>query len=172
MNMKRFMNKKVTAIGLAAGLALGAAGAAFAYFTTSGSGTGNGKVGSSSSFTVTVDAYTGGPIYPGSGSENATYTVKNPGPADQLLTSTSAALTTDVGGGVYDTTSHAFVDGCQASWFTVTDNQPTTPAEPVTLASGASATGGSVDLSMPSNSTDNQNPCEGLTPQITVSATS
>ena len=33
MNMKRFMNKKVAAIGLAAGLALGAAGAAFAYFT-------------------------------------------------------------------------------------------------------------------------------------------
>ena len=36
MNMKRFMNKKVMAIGLAAGLTLGAAGAAFAYFTTSG----------------------------------------------------------------------------------------------------------------------------------------
>ena len=32
--MKRFMNKKVAAIGLAAGLALGAAGAAFAYFTS------------------------------------------------------------------------------------------------------------------------------------------
>ena len=35
MNMKRFMNKKVATIGLAVGLALGAAGAAFAYFTTS-----------------------------------------------------------------------------------------------------------------------------------------
>ena len=32
--MKRFMNKKVAAIGLATGLALGAAGAAFAYFTS------------------------------------------------------------------------------------------------------------------------------------------
>ena len=41
MNMKRFMNKKVVAIGLAAGLTLGAAGAAFAYFTAlDGSGTG------------------------------------------------------------------------------------------------------------------------------------
>ena len=36
--MKRFMNKKVVAIGLAAGLTLGAAGAAFAYFTSTGSG--------------------------------------------------------------------------------------------------------------------------------------
>ena len=34
--MKRFMNKKVAAIGLAAGLALGVAGGAFAYFTTTG----------------------------------------------------------------------------------------------------------------------------------------
>ena len=38
MNMKRFMNKKVVAIGLAAGLTLGAAGAAFAYFTSTGTG--------------------------------------------------------------------------------------------------------------------------------------
>ena len=52
--MKRFMNKKVAAIGLAAGLALGAAGAAFAYFTTAGQGTGNASVGSSSHWTVAV----------------------------------------------------------------------------------------------------------------------
>ena len=32
--MKRFMNKKVATIGLAAGLALGAAGAAFAYYVS------------------------------------------------------------------------------------------------------------------------------------------
>ncbi len=32
--MKRFMNKKVATIGLAAGLLLGVGGAAFAYFTS------------------------------------------------------------------------------------------------------------------------------------------
>ncbi len=48
MNMKRFMNKKVVAIGLAAGMTLGAAGAAFAYFTTTGSGTGSATTGSAS----------------------------------------------------------------------------------------------------------------------------
>jgi len=56
------------------------------------------------------------------------------------------------------------------SWFTVTNHEPTTPALPATLAGGADATGGSVDLSMPSNSTDNQDACQGVTPQITVSA--
>jgi hypothetical protein len=172
--VKKLFNtkRKIAAVAISSAVILGASGAALAYFTTSGSGTGNGKVGSSTAFAVTVAGYTGGPIYPGSGSENATYTVTNPGPADQLLTSTSAALTTDVGGGVYDTTTAAFVDGCKASWFTVTNHQPTTPAEPATLHASGTATGGSVDLSMPSNSTDNQNACEGLTPQITVSATS
>ena len=45
MNMKRFMNKKVVAIGLAAGITLGGAGAAFAYFTSTGNGTGSATVG-------------------------------------------------------------------------------------------------------------------------------
>ena len=47
--MKRFMNKKVAAIGLAAGLALGAAGAAFAYFTSTGAGNGTASVGTTAS---------------------------------------------------------------------------------------------------------------------------
>jgi hypothetical protein len=50
--MKRFMNKKVVAVGLAAGLALGVAGAAFAYFSSTGSGTGSGLVGSTEAVTV------------------------------------------------------------------------------------------------------------------------
>ena len=40
------MNKKVAAIGLASGLALGAAGAAFAYFTDTGNRTGRLRRGS------------------------------------------------------------------------------------------------------------------------------
>ena len=52
--MKRFMNKKVAAIGLASGLALGAAGAAFAYFTDTDNGTGSARraSGSPGSFSV------------------------------------------------------------------------------------------------------------------------
>jgi len=54
--MKRFMNKKVATIGLAAGLALGAAGAAFAYYVSTGSGTGQASTGSSSNVTVVQDS--------------------------------------------------------------------------------------------------------------------
>ncbi len=56
--MKRFMNKKVAAIGLAAGLALGVAGGAFAYFTSTGAGTGSGTVGSTTAVTVVQDSIT------------------------------------------------------------------------------------------------------------------
>ena len=47
--MRRFMTKKVVAIGLATGLILGAAGVAVAYFTSTGTGTGTGTVGSPTS---------------------------------------------------------------------------------------------------------------------------
>jgi hypothetical protein len=53
--MKRFMNKKVATIGLAAGLALGAAGAAFAYFTTTGDGNGSATTGSGSTVSLVQD---------------------------------------------------------------------------------------------------------------------
>jgi hypothetical protein len=44
-SMKRFMNKKVATIGVAAGLALGLGGAAFAYFSSTGAGNGSASVG-------------------------------------------------------------------------------------------------------------------------------
>ena len=54
--MKRIMNKKVAAIGLAAGLALGVAGGAFAYFTTTGNGNGSATVGTATNdWNVTTD---------------------------------------------------------------------------------------------------------------------
>jgi hypothetical protein len=83
--MKRFMNKKVAAIGLAAGLALGAAGAAFAYFQTSGSGQGSTTAGTAS--TVTLQATIAGAIVPGDGGQSVTFTATN-------LNSTSAKVTT------------------------------------------------------------------------------
>ena len=52
MNIRRFMSKKVIAIGVAAGIALGGGGAAFAYFLGSGSGSGSGQTGSASALTI------------------------------------------------------------------------------------------------------------------------
>jgi len=83
--MKRFMNKKVVAIGLAAGMTLGAAGAAFAYFTTSGSGSGSTTAGTAG--TVSLTAAIAGNIVPGDGGQTVTITADN-------LNATSATIST------------------------------------------------------------------------------
>lgn len=51
--MKRFMNKKLLVVGVAVAVLLGVGGAAFAYFTTTGSGNGSAQVGTPSSLTIT-----------------------------------------------------------------------------------------------------------------------
>jgi hypothetical protein len=163
--LRKFRTKgTVVVLGIVAALAV--AGGAIAYFTSTGSGTGNAKVGSASNWTVAVGAYTGGPLYPGAGSENVPFTITNASSGAQELQTTTAALTKDAGGGVYDTTTQAYVDGCQASWFTVTDNTPT-PA--VDLAGGAQYTSGNATVTM-QDSQSNQDSCQGLTPQVTVNA--
>jgi hypothetical protein len=76
--MKRFMNKKVAAIGLVAGLVLGGGGVAFAYFTGSGTGTGSGSTGTATN-TITVVGTETGALTPGtviSGS-NVAFTASN-----------------------------------------------------------------------------------------------
>jgi len=107
--MKRFMNKKVAAIGLAAGLALGAAGAAFAYFQSTGNGTGSATVGSASTWSV-VKASSAGTLYPCQSSfpqtsacatsptndqATITYTVTNNSTGAQLLTYTNLKTLVD-----------------------------------------------------------------------------
>lgn len=67
--------KKQAFTALACVGAIAAAGAALAYFTSSGSGTGSAGVGSSSS--VTLHASITGNLYPGSSSP-VTFTVDNP----------------------------------------------------------------------------------------------
>lgn len=100
--MKRFMNKKVATIGLAAGLALGAAGAAFAYFTTTGSGSGDTTAGTASALTLhaTID----GAIVPGDGGQSVTFTADNPGNGNQFVNTISFVSVTST-----DTTCQTFL---------------------------------------------------------------
>lgn len=151
----------VAVVGVLAG-----AGMALAYFTSTGSGTGHAAVGNASPYAVAVATATGGPLLPGSGSQTVTYVVTNTGSGAEDLNATAAALTTDASGGVYDTTSGTFVDGCQASWFTVAITDPNLPVD---LAPGGSYSAGSATITMQDSGT-NQDACEGLTPQVTVSA--
>jgi hypothetical protein len=161
--MRRFMKKRVyVALTVVASLAIAAS--AFAYFTSSGSGTGSATVGSSTAFTVAVAPATGGPLFPGSGTQTLTYTVHNPSSGNQNLSGTTAAVASSAGN---ITSGGTAVPGCLAADFTATNTAPT--PLPQNLAGGANSTTGSVAVTM-QDSGANQNACQGKTPDITVSA--
>jgi hypothetical protein len=171
--MKRFMSKKVAAIGLAAGIALGAGGAAFAYFTTNGSGTGSASVGSTptgvNNLAVTVAAPTGAAkLFPTVlGDSNATvqtfaYAVKNTTEADINL-STEKITVSDTG-------------GCLGSWFSVDGTSPTganTQTNVKLLKPSSDAPLNEYDGSFTLQLVENSGPqdaCQGVTPTVTVAA--
>jgi hypothetical protein len=157
---KSMTKKRFAVLGAIAILAM--AGIAVAYFTSTGSGSGSATVGEATAFKVTVSAATGGPLYPGSGSENLAYTVKNEGSGAQNVNATSASVASDEGGDI--TQGGEPVEGCKAAWFTATDSSPA----PVDLAGSESASG-SVEVTMQDSGT-NQDACQGASPDITVSA--
>jgi hypothetical protein len=158
-----FRKKRVgVALGLIASLVLAAG--ALAYFTSSGSGTGTASVGSAGAWTVNVSPATGGPLYPGSGSESIAYTVTNSGSGHQSLAGTTAVVASS---GSNVTQGGVAVSGCLASWFTATNTAPT--PLPQNLAGSATSSGGSVAVSMQDSGTS-QNPCQGVSPDITISA--
>ena len=97
--MKRFFTKKAVTIGLAVGLSLGAAGAAFAYFTSSGAGTGSASTGSTTAMTITQTGSVTG-LLPGGPSATINYTVHNPGAGAEHVGSVTATLTSVTTGAV------------------------------------------------------------------------
>ena len=164
--MFRIFRMKRTVAALSVVAVLVCAGAAYAYFTSSGSGTGSATVGSATAFAVNVSAASGGPLFPGSGTENLAYTVHNPSSGNQNLSATTASVAAS-GGNITTGTSNTPVAGCSASWFTVVNTAPTPLAQ--NLVGGATSSGGSVAVTMQDSGT-NQDSCQGATPNITVSA--
>jgi hypothetical protein len=162
-SMIRKLNRKSTIAVLSTLAVLALAGGAFAYFTSSGSGTGSATVGSATAFTVNPASATGGPLFPGSGSQTISYTVTNPGSGAQNLSATSASVASS-GGNV--TVNGTPVSGCQASWFTAVNHPPTLPQD---LAGGATSTAGSVTVTMQDSGTG-QNACQSAQPDITINA--
>lgn len=94
--------KKRALIAVGCTCALAIAGAALAYFTTSGSGTGNATVGSSSA--VTLHATVSSNLYPGTSSP-VSFTVDNPSSGSQRVgTITLGSITVDAGHSTCSTT--------------------------------------------------------------------
>jgi hypothetical protein len=160
----KLMKKKRVFVGLSV-VVLAIAGAAFAYFTSSGTGTGNATVGKSTAFVVTVDPASGPALLPGSGTDTLAYHVENTSAGSQQVTTITAALTVDGSGDVYNTVTKASALGCKASWFTV-GNLPGTL--PDILASKATHSG-SATVALNENG-ENENACQNVAPQLTVEA--
>ena len=115
--MKLFKSKKAAAIGVTAGLVLGLAGGAFAYFTASnGTDSGSATVGTSTAWNVVNNGTTGGPLYAGAGSEVVSYTVTNPSSGHQYLKSVKVTVDADGNGDVKSTASgNPSIVGCKAA---------------------------------------------------------
>jgi hypothetical protein len=172
--MKRFMNKKVAAIGLAAGLVLGAAGAAFAYFTSTGSGTGSATVGSSANWTVgETGSPSGGPLYPdpaigGANVQTDTYTVTNNDTGSQYLTSVQVSVA-NADGTAWSSQTNPLLPACTAADFSVGSAAVGTTWTDTSLAGTYTASGTPGDTASSTVTVElidnhaNQDNCEGLT---------
>lgn len=160
-------SKKWMVAGAAAVAALALAAGAFAYFTSSGAGTGNGAVGTASNYTVTQTGTTG-VMLPGSGVSTLSFSIVNAGAAEQTVSSATASVNSYSGSITADagdiTQSGAPIAGCLASWFQI--NSATVAG--ADLAAGGSTTG-QVVVSMPADSVDKQNACEGTLPDVNYS---
>jgi hypothetical protein len=144
--------------------------AAVAYFTgADGSGTGQASVGASTAWSVSVNTAgaSGGPIYPGNGTDKIPFTVTNNGGGAQNLNRITYAINHDASGNI--TQNGTALPNCLATWFNA-GADATNPTLPDDIAHGGTYTG-KVDVTMSDPGT-NQDPCQNATPDVTVTATS
>jgi hypothetical protein len=155
--MKLFKSKKALALGLAAGMALGLTGAAFAYFTTDGAGSGSATVGTSTSLVIHQDsitysnAATDNVLLPGT-SATVTFKADNPSSGNQHLGTISVdGITSDKAG--CDSATHP-------SWFNFSD----TDVVDANYAPGnGQAVSGDLTVSFVNDAAASQDACKGAT---------
>lgn len=146
--------KKRLAIAGAVVLTFSGAGAAFAYWSSTGSGTGAATTGSNTAFTVAA-ATAVGTISPGGAGQTVNFTVTNPGPGTQQLTNVAVTMAGPTG------TAWAPTGGCLIGDYTATvTTQPV--SSPTVLAAGATTGNGVVTVTLASSSA-NQDACKGQT---------
>jgi len=91
--MKLFKTKKrMIAVGLTAALAVGASGAAFAFWTQGGSGTGSATTGNTTGITVNQTSVTASSIYPGGPAEALSGNFDNSNSGAVSISSVTAAV--------------------------------------------------------------------------------
>ncbi len=118
--MKHFIKSKKGLVLLATlVVAAAAAVGAYAYFTSTGHGTGAASVGTSSDWTVTTSAATGGPLTPGGGAgtyETVGYTIANPSTGHQNLANVNIKIA-DSSGNPWSSQADNTKPACSATDF-------------------------------------------------------
>jgi hypothetical protein len=144
--MKLFKSKKAVAIGLAAGLAIGASGAAFAFWTQGGSGTGSASTGTTTDITVN-ELVSAADLYPGGPAQALSGDFDNPNPGTTSIGTVTAALGT-------------LPSGCVAADFTI-DNSGATGSTSLSQGTGVGSWSG---ITIQMNETGvNQDLCKSQT---------
>jgi len=173
--VKRFKSRKAVAVLVAGAIVLGGAGAALAYFTSTGAGTGSASVGTAGTWTVNQvgAASPANSLYPdaapgGANIETVTYDVTNNGSGTQNLASVSVA--------VDPTFSYVDANGdpaCTAADFSLDGNTVGTSATDATLAgevtAGATTTTSTFTIELIDNG-KNQDSCENQSIPLVFSA--
>lgn len=145
--MAKVAGRKKRIIGTTVALVAIGGGAAFAYWTATGTGSASTKAGDSANFTIS-STVTGEALSPGGPEQLVSFVVTNPGTGAQKVQSVKVTVA-DSNGNPWTA-----VEGCTAADFLV-DNLDFTPTE---LAAGGSVTG-TVTLQM-LNSDANQDGCK------------
>ena len=150
--MKRFMTRKVLTVGIAAGLTLGIAGAALAFWTTSGTGNGSAGVGAPVGITVNQSTVVSG-MYPGD-----TVTLSGTFPNTNASPVEVASVTATIG---------TLPTGCVAADFSIGGSAPVGTEIPVGTDVGA-WTGLTITMN---DTTNNQDTCETTSVPIVYGTT-
>lgn len=151
--MKRMTTGRyVVAASAAAGLVL-LGGAAFAYWTSSGTGTGTAGAGTTSAVTIAQTGSING-LFPGGTAQPVNFTITNPGTSPVTLAAVAVSVT--------DTTD----SGCTAADFTVT--QPTDIAGSIAGSNGTKSSS-TATIAMKETGA-NQDACKGVTVHLAFAA--
>ena len=111
--MRKFSKKQYLAAGVAAAIITAGAGAAYAYWTTSGSGTSSGTVGTDAGFTVAVTGPSGLVL---DQAKDISVGVTNNATYKQQLNKIHITVT-----GTQDSNGKDISASCMPSWFSVVD---------------------------------------------------
>jgi len=159
--MQRFTTKRLAAVAVTAGLVLGGGGVAFAYFTGNGSGTGHATTGTISGSDVTfAGSASGSPLFPGGGSQDVSFTAANGAGGTEYLGTVYITVASS-GGWAIDNSSDTPVPitNCSASWYQLSESSVDVDLAVPGLTTTDPIPAGTV--SMPGNSVDDQNACQG-----------